>query len=158
MNDQREHPTGLGKYARGEIGGTLDARAPPTRADRPHVPCRGDDSASTVVLGFLRSCSSRSQSHRTSTIVHAKPAPIRTVAHKHCFCSRHIHEGGFAVRPLLTATAGLWVESADRTDPQQQSTTISRRATTGAMDSPCAFCANEDVHCESWTVRVGRVQ
>ena len=51
------------------FGGTLPARASPTRADRPHVACRARHSASTVVLGFSRSCRSRSQSRPTSAML-----------------------------------------------------------------------------------------
>ena len=99
----RSKVQGWGSKYEGRVGGTLDARASPTRTDGPLVPCRADEGAPTVALGFLRSRPSRSQSHRTSTTVVVRPAPTLTAAlHAPDTSFQMALQGGLS-RPLLMA-------------------------------------------------------
>ena len=68
-NIRGEYRTGYIRLTREVFGRPLAARALASCVYRPIVPCRARDCASRVVLRFLRSCRSRSQSHRTSTQV-----------------------------------------------------------------------------------------
>ena len=67
----------------------LPARASPTRAHRPHVPCRAIHCAPEDVLGFLRSCPGRTQSHPTSRMVHGQGHRGRRGGMERTCCCMH---------------------------------------------------------------------